>query len=110
MLQLPANHHTSLTDCHCRRHTRLSGSSDLDSWAKRGMEAVSSGGDKTSVLKCRCCAPAECTLLCACWKDTRCLAICAPCAAATQVRGAWRGHVVAPLDSVRAELFNTYRR
>lgn len=30
--------------------------------------------------------------------------------ACLQVRGAWKGHVVAPLDSVRAELFNTYRR
>lgn len=27
-----------------------------------------------------------------------------------QVRGAWKDHVVGPLDGVRAELFNTYRR
>ncbi|PRW56115.1 Nuclear control of ATPase [Chlorella sorokiniana] len=47
------------------KHSRLSGSRDLDRWVQRGLDSV---------------------------------------------RGAWKDHVVGPLDGVRAELFNTYRR
>ena len=109
--------------CRQCRHSRLSGSRDLDNWVQRGLEAVR----EPSMFVCSswpaCARPAQ--------QAARLLRLpggmmaghprippphpvhppmCVSVACWLQVRGAWKDHVVGPLDGVRAELFNTYRR